>query len=206
MPRIRSLRTDTRPHRLVGAFRRTRRSAALLLLLGLLTAPAAEAAAQETTVVLLVRHAERADTPGDDDPPLSDAGRARATALADALGGAGVQAVIVSERQRTRLTAVPLMEAMGIEAEVVSIRGGAAAHADAVADAIRQRHAGRTVLVVGHSNTVGAIINALGAGTVGDFCDWEYDTLHTVVLRAGEPPRLVRSRYGEPSVPADACH
>jgi broad specificity phosphatase PhoE len=206
MPRTRPLRADHRRHRLVRAFFRTGQSAALLLLLGLLMAPAADAAAQETTVVLLVRHAERADTPGDDDPPLSDAGRARATALADALGGAGVQAAIVSERQRTRLTAVPLMEAMGIEPEVVSIRGGAAAHADAVAEAIRQRHAGRIVLVVGHSNTVGAIITALGAGPVGDFCDWQYDTLHTVILRAGEPPRLVRARYGEPSVPAEACH
>lgn len=206
MPRTRRPRADHRPHRLVGAVLRTRQSAALLLLLGLLMAPAADAAAQETTVVLLVRHAERADTPGDDDPPLSDAGRARATALADALGSAGVQAVIVSERQRTRLTAVPLMEAVGMEAEVVSVRGGVAAHAAAVAEAIRQRHPGRTVLVVGHSNTVGAIIGALGAGPVGDFCDWQYDTLHTVVLRAGEPPRLVRSRYGEPSVALDACH
>jgi broad specificity phosphatase PhoE len=175
------------------------RHAAALLLLALLTFPVPPAEAQETTIVLLVRHAERADSPGDDDPPLSEAGQARAAALAHALAGAGVDRVIVSERQRTRLTAAPLMEARGIDAEVVSIRGGVPAHAAAVAEAIHQRHAGRTVLVVGHSNTVGPIVDALGAGPVADLDDWQYDVLFTVVLRTGERPRLVRARYGQAS-------
>ena len=111
-----------------------------------------------TTLVLLVRHGEKAAAPADD-PPLTEAGLARAQALRAALADAGVQHVIATPRRRTGDTARPLAQALGLTPELVPLSAGAT-HVAAVADAVR-RHAGEVVLVVGHSNTVPAIVGAL---------------------------------------------
>ena len=176
------------------------RRALLLLALLLLLAPRAPLAAQDAdardaTVVFLVRHAEKAATPGPD-PELSEAGRARAAALAEALRDAGVDAVLATQFRRTQLTAEPLAAALGVAPEVVRAEGGAEAHARAVADAVRARHVGRTVLVVGHSNTVPAIVGALGGPRLEELCEGEYANLFVMVLRPGEEPALARSRFG----------
>ena len=175
--------------------------AALLLALCGLVLPAA-AAAQEPTVVVLVRHAEKAAA-GGRDPELSEAGTARADALAAALADAGVDAVVTTDLRRTQLTAAPLLRELKLAPEVVP--AGGPDHPNAVADAAR-RHTGKTVLVVGHSNTVPAIVTALGAGPMHELCDHEYSGLFVVVLRPGSEPALIRSRYGAPDpAPAAPC-
>src|SRR5688500_7347385 len=148
------------------------------------------------TVLLLVRHAEKAAQPASD-PPLSPEGEARALALREVAKDAGVNAIITTQYLRTRATAEPVARAAGITAEVIPAQGSA--HAQGVADAIRQRFAGRTVLVVGHSNTISAIAGALGVPRPPDLCDSEYDQLMTVILAEASPPRLIRSRFGAPS-------
>lgn len=154
------------------------------------------------TMVLLVRHAEKAAEPAQD-PPLTAAGEARARALAMVAKDAGVTAVITTQYARTRRTAEPTAAAAGVSPEVV--RGGPVdQHARAVADAVR-RHRGATVLVVGHSNTIPAIVGALGAPRPPDLCDAEYDALFVVVLAEGEPTRLVRSRFGLPTPVGADC-
>src|SRR5690349_13538081 len=96
-----------------------------LLLLASLAA-AAPLAAQDSTVVVLVRHAEKAVVEaGNNDPPLSEAGTARAHALHHELHGMHFDAVIATERQRTQATARPLAEANGVIPEIVSLRYGA---------------------------------------------------------------------------------
>lgn len=172
----------------------TRRFFALFLLAAGLPFRAAAQAAP--TVVIVVRHAEKGTTPAND-PPLTEAGVARAKALAAVLADADVQAVITTQLARTRETARPVAEARTLPIETVTVGGPVADHAKAVADAVR-RHGGRTVLVVGHSNTVGAIIGALGGPRVPDLCDSEYSGLFTLVLD-GAAARLVRSTFGAPS-------
>ncbi|MEJ7809335.1 MAG: histidine phosphatase family protein [Gemmatimonadaceae bacterium] len=175
---------------------------ALALAGTLAAAPPLRAPLAPDTVVLLVRHAEKAVEPGND-PSLSVAGEARAKALAEALRDAGVQAIVTTQLKRTRLTAQPLAESLKLTPEVVP--AGGAAHADSVAAAVR-RHAGHTVLVVGHSNTVPAIIAALGGPKLPDICDAEHANLFVVVIPEGGPARLVRSRYGTAdTVAAGAC-
>jgi hypothetical protein len=63
------------------------------------------------------------------------------------------------------------------------------------------------VLVVGHSNTVPAIIAALGGPKLPDLCDAAYSNLFLLHLPAdGSAPRLVRSQYGVADPPgADRC-
>ena len=152
------------------------------------------------TVVIVVRHGERA--PGSGDPPISEAGQARARALAEIGKAAGVSAVITTQFQRTRQTAQPLVEALGITPVVVNSQADMAKHAAEIAAAVRQ-FTGKTVLVVGHSNTVSAIVAALGGPKYADLCEPEYDSLITLVLDAEGGARTVRTRFGAPT-PVDA--
>lgn len=145
-------------------------------------------------LVLLVRHAEKAAQPADD-PPLTAAGAERAQALATAFQDAGVTAIITTQLRRTRETVQPLATARGLTPEVVPVRSGEGeAHVEAVAAAVR-RHAGGIVLVAGHSNTIPAIIAALGGPRMPNICESAYANLFILVPGAGEA-RLVRSRYG----------
>ena len=153
------------------------------------------------TLVVLVRHAEKVDASAD--PALSAAGEARAVALAEALRDAGVRAVVTTQFRRTQATAAPLATRLGLTLQVVAAGGGD--HAAAVAAAVRRLTG--VVLVVGHSNTIPAIVGALGAPRPPDLCDGNYDTMFVVALPAdGSAPSLVRTRYGTADAnPAAGC-
>ena len=147
-------------------------------------------------VVVLVRHAEKAPTPADD-PGLTDAGRTRAAALADALSDARVDAIITTAVERTRQTAAPLAQKQHVTPIVVQAGADTPAHVRAVAAAVRRQAAGPLVVVVGHSNT----IPGSSPRSVGRRCR----TSATGNSRAssrwccpGGPPRLIRSAYGAP--------
>jgi broad specificity phosphatase PhoE len=154
---------------------------------------ASRLAAQSAPItVILVRHAEKAATPADD-PPLTADGEARARDLLDVVRDARVGAIITTQFARTRGTARPAATALGITPEVVT--AGGATHAQDVAAAIR-KHAGQTVLVVGHSNTIPAIIESLGAKRPAAICDPEYDNLYVVTIDARGQAGVVHSRFG----------
>lgn len=125
----------------------------------------------------MTRHAERASDAANAD--LSPAGRERAEALAAIARAHAVRAVYTTDLCRTAQTGEPAARATGSPLRVVSTGSGAAgldactpalsvpraaaggaAPADVATD-IRTRFAGGAVLVVGHSNTVPALIEAL---------------------------------------------
>jgi broad specificity phosphatase PhoE len=139
--------------------------------------------------VVVVRHAERADT--SPDAPLSDVGRQRAELLANVLADAGVVAIYTTQYQRTVDTAAPLARRLSLQSQVVDASAGAA-HAAEVAARVRE-HTEGTVLVVGHSNTVAAIVRELGGAEVvvtdGDYA-------HLFILRiTAQGVRLIRASY-----------
>jgi broad specificity phosphatase PhoE len=156
-------------------------------LVALLTAIAlavpAVAAAQR--LVYVVRHAERADggmPPAGvtkADPPLSDAGRARAEKLASMLAVSGVTAIFATEFVRTQQTAAPLAAALKLKTVVMPSSGTAGLVARLKAD-----HRNDIVLIVGHSNSLPEIITALGGPRV-TIADDEYDKLFIVVPATG---------------------
>lgn len=159
-------------------------------------------AQQASTVVIVVRHADK-DTIPKADPHLTAAGVARANALAAALADAGVQAVIATELLRSRETARPLAEAQRLTVTTVPHGSDIEQHAQAVAAAVRKMR-GKTVLVVGHGETVGPIIQALGGPAIPEVCAYEYSNLYTLVLDENDKAvRLIHSSYGAPS-PAHA--
>ncbi len=168
-----------------------RRGRFLGLLLVLLLLPMAGCA--ERTTVILVRHAEK--VAGSGDVALTEPGRARATRLAELLKHAGITAVFATPYERTRGTAQPTAQALGIEVTVTPISGATSAFAQSFAARVLQDFKGKTVLVVGHSNTTPEVIAALGAPAVPAIPDAEYDNLYIVQVESGGRAQLIRAKY-----------
>jgi broad specificity phosphatase PhoE len=145
-----------------------------------------------SAVVLIVRHADKA-VAATNDPPLSDAGRVRAAALADMLRDAGVTRVIVDQSQRVQQTAVPLTQRLGLHPELIPIDwGNPAPQVRAIADSVRRP--GGVSVVIGHRNTIPAIIHALGGPAIPDIPDSAYDDLYMLVLSpAAAPPVFIHA-------------
>lgn len=155
-------------------------------------------------LVVLVRHAEKASEPRAD-PPLSDAGRARAGALADVLASSGIDAIVVTPFERTRATAAPLARARGITPVEIPVGPSVPEHVAAVAAAVRAFPPDDAVLVVGHSNTIPDIVTALGGPDLADLCDSQYSVLYVMMVPAEGPVRLVTASYGAPDPAVTGC-
>jgi broad specificity phosphatase PhoE len=161
---------------------------ALILALVVLGSAAAAVPARAQKAVFVVRHAEKVDESRD--PLLSDAGLARAAALARHLKDAGVTAAFVTDLQRTRLTAAPLTDALRITPVVLP-----AAATQEIVDRIRRDHAQDVVVVVGHSNTVPTVLQLFGHREPVTIRDDEYDALFVLIPRPGAAPVVLRLRF-----------
>jgi phosphohistidine phosphatase SixA len=119
-------------------------------------------AAVSLLTVVLVRHAEK-DPAGDPkDPGLSESGRRRAEALAKLLSRSSVTHLYASSFRRTKETLAPIAAARSLPVEVVA----AGQPADLV-PRLRALPEGSVAVVAGHSNTLPAIVAALG-GTIAN--------------------------------------
>jgi broad specificity phosphatase PhoE len=147
------------------------------------------------TIVVIVRHAEKAaDDPKD--PSLSEAGQARAQRLATALQGLPLQHAVSTQYKRTHDTAAPAAKANGIEVHVKPVdASNQATYARDLAAHIRKDHAGQNLLLVGHSNTVPELVQALTGKDAAPMGDDEYDRIYVVTLPADGPPRFVVLKY-----------
>ncbi len=143
----------------------------------------------KVTTVYLVRHAEKAATPPAD-PPLTEAGQARAQALARMLGKAGIKTIYSSQYLRTKHTAEPLAQALGLTATVVPVSMDTMNAKELAPQYLKDMveriyaQAGQSALIVGHSNTVPALIKALGGDVVPEIADTDYDNLFVVTVLA----------------------
>lgn len=147
------------------------------------------------TTIVLVRHAEAVPDAGRD-PVLSEAGRVRAAALAGALSDADVKAVYATQYQRTQLTGAPVAAAAGLQVQVRPIEGELDAYVTALVKDVLAAHAGGTVVIVGHSNTVPAMVKSFSGVDPGEIAHDTYDRMLIVTTNAPGAGRLVRARYG----------
>lgn len=145
------------------------------------------------TTVILMRHAEKDSATMDGDPPLSAAGIARAKELARVLANANVDVILTTPYRRTRDTVKPLADATKVQAIDVP---GAKTYAADVAAMIRTTLAGKTVVVVGHSNTTPAVLRELGIANPPSIAESQHDDLFIVTLGEGMVPRLLHLNYG----------
>ncbi len=161
---------------------------AVALALGAALLAACVGGAPPARVVYVVRHAEKASDA--DDAPLSAAGHARAQQLAERLAGAGIAAILASDRQRTRDTAAPLALRLGLRTGVVAYTRDERADLAAIAGWIAAQPPG-ALLVVTHSDRVPCVVLALTGERVAELAHDEFDRLYRA-----EAGRLALERYG----------
>lgn len=144
-----------------------------------------QAADDGRAIVYLVRHAEKELGP---DPELTAEGQARAELLVSVLADAQIEVIYSTDYQRTRATAQPIARNRNLP--VIFYDAG-----DLAGFAAKLKSDGRSVLVVGHSNTTPDLANALGGDGGSPIVEAdEYDRLYRITL--GEDVRTELLRFG----------
>jgi broad specificity phosphatase PhoE len=141
-----------------------------------------------STTVIVVRHAPQILGVAVDDPPLSTEGEARAASLARVLGDthlkSRIAAIYVTDTLRSRSTAAPLAQSLGITPEVVSQDDPRA-----FARRVLHEHSGDTILIVAHASTLPAIVSTLsGVDDIPPVEASDYGSLYVITV-----PRIGRS-------------
>ncbi|MEN9349039.1 MAG: hypothetical protein RL372_17 [Bacteroidota bacterium] len=146
-------------------------------------------AAQKTTV-WIVRHAEK-DTSfvSRTNPDLTPTGQQRAQDLAAYLKSENIVKIFSTDTKRTKQTA----NYVNAPLEVYSPK-----NLTDFFDLITQNASGKSVLIVGHSNTVLETIEALGCKRPLPFLtDDDYDYIFKVELEASKPAVVSFFHYGQ---------
>ncbi|HEY0077889.1 MAG TPA: phosphoglycerate mutase family protein [Pyrinomonadaceae bacterium] len=152
------------------------------------------------TIVLVLRHAEKAAAGSDNpDPSLSEAGVKRAQELIRVAEDAGVSAIYTTQFKRTRETAQPLAAQLGVPIISVEVnKENLAAHPASLAKEVLSKHKGQTVAIIGHSNTVPLIVEALGGKKPPAIDDaTEFDHLFIVIIYKPGDVKTIKARYGK---------
>ena len=144
------------------------------------------------TTIYIVRHAEKDSTSDRADPTLSALGQTRALALRKTLMGHHPAALFTTDTKRTRATLAPLAEALKLEPQTYDPKRGRD-----LADRILKEYAGKSVVIVGHSNTVLSLIDDFGATPpVEEIGENDYEYLFTVRVAEGMMPTVDMRGYG----------
>ena len=145
------------------------------------------------TTIYIVRHAEKdTTTAGNADPELSAEGRVRAQALSQTLAKRLPVALFTTDTKRTRATLAPLAAALKLEPQTYDPKRGRD-----LADRVLKEYAGKSVVIVGHSNTVLSLIDDFGGvPPLEEIKDYEYDYLFTVRVAEGMQPTVETRGYG----------
>jgi len=140
------------------------------------------------TVFFVVRHAEKVSEA--EDPLLSPEGVKRAEQLKQTLEHLRVDAIFHTDRIRTRETAAPLATKLKITPTTYPYD----TFGQAWTDSLLASHKGKRVLIVGHSNTVPAIVGQLSGKTIPDLGN-QYDNLFVVTV-SDDGRSVIQLKYG----------
>lgn len=131
---------------------------------------------KETTTFYLVRHAEK-DTSVAENPPLTEIGVQRAKSFAVFFEDKNVETVYSTNYKRTKSTAKFTAESNTVDIQYYE--PGAL-----YSESFLEKHKGETVLIVGHSNTIPALVNKmLGEKRFDMIPEKEYDHLYIVTIK-----------------------
>jgi phosphohistidine phosphatase SixA len=135
--------------------------------------------AQDQTV-LLIRHAEKALN-GGTDPDLSEQGQQRAIHLVELLKASKPAAIYTTQYQRTQQTGQPLATALNIPLTIITIdKSNTDEYPAILLERICVLPKGSNALVIGHSNSIPAIVEAWTQEPVKPIADNEYDRLFLI--------------------------
>lgn len=152
------------------------------------------AQAEKPTRIYVVRHAEKMTTdPKNNDPSLTENGIKRAIALAEKLKNRPINTIYSTNYKRTKNTALPTAENQKKKLNEYDAKNTAT-----TAAIILKENKGKYALVVGHSNTVLEMIEALGAKRpISTIADQEYDYLFLVKIHANGKTKVKVMHYGQ---------
>jgi phosphohistidine phosphatase SixA len=159
----------------------------ILIVVSILMFGICELSAQKT-IYYLVRHAEKdtsvaGATMMQANPPLSEKGIQRSTRLASLLEKENIDYIFSTKYLRTQSTAQPLATLIGKEVQFYEITKGTA-----FSDSIQQMpFLGKTLLIIGHSNTIPPLVNALiKSNKYQNLSDNEYGFIYKVIMESGQ--------------------
>ncbi|PIQ19691.1 MAG: histidine phosphatase family protein [Cytophagales bacterium CG18_big_fil_WC_8_21_14_2_50_42_9] len=163
-----------------------------------MTSPLASETSQESikqktgnTIIYLVRHAEKVTTdPQDEDPELTAAGFKRAEDLKQFLKNEDIDAFFTTPYKRNQLTLSPV--AQGRKLLVYD-----AHDFKQLKERILRDYKGKTVLVVGHSNTLLPIIEAFGGKKpMTQITDSQYDNIFKLTISSQGKVQVEAQKFG----------
>lgn len=139
-----------------------------------------ETTVQETTTYYFIRHAEKSDSdPQNKDPELSPAGMERAEKWAEIFKDIEFDIILSTNYARTRTTASKIAASQEKDVDFYDPR-------KLNDPEFQQKTLGKTVLVVGHSNTNPAFVNLiLGTNKYEALDEKEYGSLFIVTVGPG---------------------
>lgn len=149
-------------------------------------------AKKEKTTVYIVRHAEKdISDPKHNDPELTEAGRARAKALAKELRSEKFSAIFSTQYKRTMNTVAPLARKFDLPIGFYDPKDP-----KAIAARVKSNYGGKKIIIAGHSNTVLDLIEAFGVKRpVAELTEEDYDLLFKLTLK-GDDTELSVKRFG----------
>lgn len=150
---------------------------------------------QARRTIYIVRHAEK-DTGSN--PALSAIGRQRAGDLYRALKHKKIDLIMATQYRRTGMTA----DSLRIYMKIDSIVYRADANGDNFLKTLQTRAGNaKNILVVGHSNTIPALIRKAGilSYTIKELPETEYDNLFVIKQKKGKAT-MEQKKIGKPSM------
>ena len=147
-----------------------------------------------TTKFYVVRHAEKESNTMASDVALSEAGHQRARALQEMLKNEKIGTVYSTNYLRTKATAQPLADAIGVTVQVYDPRD--TTFISRIINTGNKDYEGN-MLIVGHSNTVDDIVNKLMGTTMvpGDLPESQYGDLY-IIKKRGKKFQFEKKRFG----------
>ena len=146
---------------------------------------------QQKNYIYIVRHAEKSTEPAGD-VYLSQAGRNRAHDLKRRLLRKKISYIYSTKTNRTRETAQPLGEEIGIQINSYSN--------DTLGKFVNHCiNLHQNILIVGHSNTIMPMLDSFHViRTIKQFPETDYNKLFIILLKKGKVVNLKETTYGKP--------
>lgn len=147
---------------------------------------------EQSKIVFLVRHAEKV-TDGSRNPALTEEGKERARKLAFMLKDANIGRIYSTDFIRTQKTVEVLAKKLNL-----AVKSYNPYKSKDMVDEIRNDKSGKSVLIVGHSNTLAKTIHDLSGGKIEEIDESIYSNFF--VLRIDpksktKNPSLIRLHF-----------
>lgn len=138
-----------------------------------------------STTYYIIRHAEKVLKTSDENPELTKKGKKRAIYWSEVFQHVKFDMVYSTNLKRTLSTASPTAKSKGLKIQLYNPKNQNSKE-------FIQKTKGKTVLIVGHSNTIPSFINKIiGKKKYSDIAETNYSNLYIVTVLNGKTSDLL---------------